>query len=69
MSNRNLVDFREWRAPRFEPRKENFANARETLALLQAFTSIECPLVRGEIIKTAQKAAFPDGLPPPENAA
>jgi hypothetical protein len=42
MSNRNLVDFREWRAPRFKPRKENFANARESLALLQAFTSIEC---------------------------
>ena len=69
MSNRNLVDFREWRAPRFKPRKGNFANARETLALLQAFTSIECPLVRGEIIRTVQKAAFPGGLPPPENAA
>ena len=67
MSNRNLVDFREWRAPRFKPRE--LANARETLALLQAFTSIECPLVRGEIIRTVQKAAFPGGLPPPENAA
>ena len=69
MSNPNLVDFRAWRAPRFEPRKKNFAGARETLALLQPFTSIECPLVRGEIIRTVQKAAFPDGLPPPENAA
>lgn len=69
MSDRTLVDFREWCAPRFEPRKENFANARETLALQQSLTSIECPLVGGEIMKSAQKVAFPGGLPPPENAA
>jgi hypothetical protein len=69
MSNSTLVDLREWRKPTFKPRKKNFANARETFALLQAFASIECPRVRGEIIRTVEEAAFPDGLPPPENAA
>jgi len=47
MSNPNLVDLRDWRKkPPFEPRKTCFASTRETLALLQAFISIESPLVR-----------------------
>ncbi len=61
-------DLREWRKPRFEPRMENFASTQETLLLLRAFCAIKDPLVRNEIIRTAEKEAFPGSTPPPENA-
>jgi hypothetical protein len=70
MSNPNLVDLRDWRKkPPFEPRKTCFASTRETLALLQAFISIENPVVRGEIIRAAENAASHQPSPPPKNAS
>jgi hypothetical protein len=69
MPNPNLVDLRDWRKrPPFEPRKTCFASTRETLALLQAFTAIESPLVRGEIIRAAENAASQQPSRPPKNA-
>ena len=40
----------------FRPRK-CFASTRETIELLQAFSRIESPFLRGAIIKTAREAA------------
>jgi hypothetical protein len=70
MSNPNLVDLRDWRKkPPFERRKTCFASTRETLALLQAFASIDNPFVRGEIIRATQNAASQQPNPPPKNAS
>ena len=69
MSNSNLIDLREWRQPRFEPGKQNVASSQETPLLLRAFCAIESPLARSDIIRLAQKAAFPGGQPPPENVS
>jgi hypothetical protein len=54
-----LIDFKEWRSSRFEPRKPNFASSLEMLAMLRAFASIENSTVRGEILRAAQDAAGP----------
>ena len=69
MSNQNLVELREWRKRRFEPRMQNFASTQETLLLLRAFCAIKDPLVRSAIIRTAKEAALSGSPPPPENAA
>ena len=59
MSNSNVIDLRkvfEKKPLLGEPRK-CFASTRETIELLQAFSRIESPFLRGAIIKTAREAA------------
>ena len=67
----NVIDLREWRNKTLgEPHRRCFASTRETLQLLQAFCEIRSPLVRGEIIRTAQGAAVLGSINrPPKNTA
>jgi hypothetical protein len=59
MSNYNIIDLRQWRnKPLGEPSKKHFASTQETLALLKAFSTIESPLVRGEILRVVRDAAL-----------
>jgi hypothetical protein len=65
MSNYNIIDLRQWRnKPLEEPSKKHFASTQETLALLKAFSTIESPLVRGEILRVAQDAALLGSISP-----
>jgi hypothetical protein len=55
VSHSNVIDLRkvfEKKAPR-----KCFASTREAIELLQAFSRIESPFLRGAIIKTAREAA------------
>jgi hypothetical protein len=71
MSNSNVIDLRGWRNKALsEAGRRHFASTQETLLLLRAFMAIESPLIRGEIIRTAQDAALlADIGRPPKNTA
>ena len=59
MSTSNVIDLRdvfEKKHPAGD-RPKCFASTRETIELLQAFSRIESPFLRGAIIKTAREAA------------
>ena len=73
MSTSNVVDLREVfekKAPAASERQKCFASTRETIELLQAFSRIESPFLRGAIIKTAREAAatFAPAGPPKSRA-
>lgn len=72
MSGSNVIDLRELfeKKPRVAERPKCFASTRETIELLQAFSRIESPFLRGAIIKTAREAAatFAPASPPKSRA-
>ena len=58
MSKSNVIDLRKvFEKKPASDRPKCFASTRETLELLQAFSRIESPFLRGAIIKTAREAA------------
>jgi hypothetical protein len=72
VSGSNVIDLRdvfEKRPPAGE-RTRCFASTRETMELLQAFSRVESPFLRGAIIKTAREAAsmMPPSKPPKSTA-
>jgi hypothetical protein len=72
VSTSNVIDLRdvfEKKHPAGD-RPKCFASTRETIELLQAFSRIESPFLRGAIIKTAREAAstFAPAAPPKSSA-
>ena len=67
----NVVELREWRNKPVgeQPRQRFYASTQETLALLQAFTAIESPLVRRQIIRAVRNALLSNANRPPMNTA
>jgi hypothetical protein len=59
VSGSNVIDLRDVfeKKPPLGERPKCFASTRETMELLQAFSRIESPFLRGAIIKTAREAA------------
>ncbi len=71
MSTSNVIDLRDvFEKKPASDRPKCFASTRETLELLQAFSRIESPFLRGAIIKTAREAAstFAPAGPPKSSA-
>ena len=59
MSGSNVIDLRDVfeKKPPVGERPKCFASTRETMELLQAFSRIESPFLRGAIITTTREAA------------
>jgi hypothetical protein len=72
VSTSNVIDLRDLfeKKPQADDRPKCFASTRETIELLQAFSRIESPFLRGALIKTAREAAstFAPASPPKSRA-